>query len=153
MTISLKARALRYLAAREHSRLELARKLARHAQEGDHIDALLDQLEALKFLSTERFAEGLVRRRSERFGNSRIFQELQQHGVPADASLKARLSQDEAQRALQVWEKKFTQLPQDVNERGKQIRFLAQRGFSQSAISAVLRGQVEDELDIWPEAE
>ncbi len=147
MTISLKARALRYLAAREHSRVELARKLARHAQEDDNIEALLDQLEALKFLSTGRFAEALVRRRSERFGNSRILQELQQHGVPADATLKAQLAQDEAQRAQQVWQKKFTRLPQDVQERGKQIRFLAQRGFSQSAISAVLRGRVEEELD------
>jgi regulatory protein len=153
MTISLKARALRYLAAREHSRVELARKLARHAQEDDNIEALLDQLEALKFLSAERFAQGLVRRRSERFGNSRILQELQQHGVPADATLKAQLAQDEAQRAQQVWQKKFGQLPQDLHERGKQIRFLAQRGFSQSAISAVLRGRVEEELDSWPNTE
>ena len=37
---SLKARALRYLSAREHSRLELARKLARYAEETDDIEAL-----------------------------------------------------------------------------------------------------------------
>lgn len=147
MTISLKARALRYLSAREHSRLELARKLARHANENDNIDALLDQLEALKFLSNERFVENLVRRRSERFGNSRILQELQQHGLPANASLKAELVQDEAQRARQVWEKKFAQLPRDLNERARQVRFLAQRGFSQGVIFALLRGTIEDEQD------
>ena len=65
--ISLKSRALRYLSAREHSRSELARKLARHAAESDNLDALLDELEAGKFLSEERFAESLVNRRSARF--------------------------------------------------------------------------------------
>src|SRR5690349_4525778 len=70
--LSLKARALKYLSMREHSRLELARKLSRHAQEGDDVEALLNWLEAAKFLSQERFAESLVNRRAARFGNSRI---------------------------------------------------------------------------------
>ena len=48
---SLKARALRYLAAREHSRLELGRKLARHAEEGDDIEAVLDWLQAQRALA------------------------------------------------------------------------------------------------------
>ena len=43
--LSLKARALRFLSMREHSRLELGRKLARHAEEGDDVEALLDFLE------------------------------------------------------------------------------------------------------------
>jgi regulatory protein len=34
---SLRARALRFLARREHSRAELARKLAAHAAEGDDL--------------------------------------------------------------------------------------------------------------------
>ena len=60
LQISLKARALRYLSAREHSRQELGRKLARYAQEGDDVEALLDTLEAAKFLSQSRFSESLV---------------------------------------------------------------------------------------------
>ena len=72
MQMSLKARALRYLAAREHSRLELARKLSAYAQESDNVERLLDELEAAKFLSEQRFSESLVRRRAERYGNSRI---------------------------------------------------------------------------------
>ena len=55
--LSLKARALRFLSMREHSRLELKRKLARHAEEGDDIEALLDFLEKNNWLSQERFAE------------------------------------------------------------------------------------------------
>ena len=85
LQISLKARALRYLSAREHSRLELARKLARYAQEGDDIETLLDTLEAAKLLSQARFSESLIHRRAHRFGNSRILSELQSHGIDAEA--------------------------------------------------------------------
>ena len=67
-TPSLKARALKYLAAREHSRLELGRKLARYADENDDIEALLDWLEVNKFLSQSRFSESLINRRAQRFG-------------------------------------------------------------------------------------
>ena len=106
---SLKARALRYLSMREHGRLELARKLARYAEEGDDIDALLDWLQTSKFLSEPRFAESLVNRRSARFGNSRIVSELQSHGInPATvAALKINLVADEEARAWLVWEKKI----------------------------------------------
>ena len=78
---SLKARALRYLSAREHSRLELARKLARYAEETDDIEALLDWLETSKFLSSTRFAESLINRLAERFGASRILMELESHQI------------------------------------------------------------------------
>ena len=42
--LSLKGRALKYLAAREHSRLELTRKLAAHAESPEQIDAVLDEI-------------------------------------------------------------------------------------------------------------
>lgn len=144
--ISLKGRALRYLSAREHSRLELARKLAPYAQEGDDIEAVLDALEAAKFLSAERFSESLVHRRSARFGNGRILAELQSHGIEGEAiqEIKAQLQEDELPRARLIWQKKFGQLAQSPEERAKQMRFLLQRGFSSRTISKVLRG-IEDE--------
>jgi regulatory protein len=140
-SISLKARALRYLSMREHSRLELTRKLSRYAEEGDDINALLDTLEAANFQSQSRFAESLVHRRAHRFGNSRITMELQSHGLDAEtlATAKAELAQDEAGRACEVWRKKFSHPPQDAAERGKQMRFLQQRGFSHSAIQTAMR--------------
>lgn len=146
LQISLKARALRYLSAREHSRLELGRKLARYAQEGDDIEALLDALEAAKLLSQQRFSESLVRRRAGRFGNSRILSELKSHGIAADAvaDIKADLEQDESKRAREVWARKFGSLPESADERAKQMRFLLQRGFSNRAIRDVLRGSVDD---------
>jgi regulatory protein len=139
--ISLKARALRYLSAREHSRQELARKLARFAQEGEDIDAVLDQLEAAKLLSEARFTESLVHRRAARFGNSRILSELQGHGLERELldGVRAKLSEDEAMRASEVRRKKFNHLPIDGAERVKQMRFLQQRGFSSEAIRAALR--------------
>lgn len=147
LQMSLKARALKYLSAREHSRLELARKLSRYAQENDDVEALLDKLEAANLLSQARFSESLVNRRAARFGNSRILSELHSHGIAADAisEIKAGLSQDEAARAREVWRKKYDRPPKDAAERAKQMRFLLQRGFSSAAIQAAMRGSGSDD--------
>lgn len=141
LQMSLKARALRYLSAREHSRLELSRKLSRYAQESDDIEALLDTLEAAKLLSQTRFSESLVHRRAARFGNSRILMELQSHGIQGEAldGIKATLADGEIARACEVWRKKFGQVPRDAEERAKQMRFLLQRGFSHRAIQACMQ--------------
>jgi regulatory protein len=146
LQMSLKARALKYLSAREHSRFELSRKLARYAQEGDDIEALLDNLEAAKLLSETRFSESLVHRRANRFGNSRILSELQSHGIEAEAlaDIKSDLAESEVARALEVWRKKFNTPPADPAERAKQIRFLQQRGFSLSSIQRAMRHAGED---------
>lgn len=144
---SLKGRALRYLSMREHSRLELGRKLARYAQEGDDVEALLDLLEKNNWLSQERFSEALIHRRAARYGNSRIVAELQSHGVGGDAlrDLKSSLAGDETARARAVWRRKFGRVAADQAERNKQMRFLLQRGFSQRAAQAALRGVALDE--------
>ncbi|WP_026075955.1 recombination regulator RecX [Noviherbaspirillum massiliense] len=146
LPLSLKARALNYLAQREHSRQELARKLARHAREDDDIDALLDSLEAAKLLSEPRFAESLVHRRAARYGNHRILSELQSHGIGGEAldAIEAGLKQDETVRAREIWRKKFGSLPEDAKERARQARFLLQRGFSPATIKAVLNYDIDD---------
>ena len=147
--LSLKARALKYMSTREHSRLELARKLSRYAEEGDDVEALLDFLEKNNWLSQERFAESLVHRRAGRYGNARVLAELQQHGVDGEAfdELKSELKDSETARAREVWRRKFNRVPQDAEERSKQMRFLLQRGFSQSAVRAALKGG-DDEDDL-----
>lgn len=138
---SLKARALSFLAAREHSRQELARKLARHAEADDDIESVLDWLQAQSFLSEARFAESLVNRRAGRYGNSRILLELQQHGLDPQAvvGLKQDLQSSEGERAWAVWQRKFGAPAADAAGVAKQLRFLQQRGFSHAAIQAVLR--------------
>ena len=145
--LSLKARALRFLSMREHSRLELKRKLARHAEEGDDVEALLDFLEKNNWLSQERFAESLIHRKAARYGNSRVVAELQSHGVNGEAlaELKSELAESETARAIEVWQRKFGTVAQDAAERSKQMRFLIARGFSSSAVRAALKGAPEDD--------
>lgn len=149
--LSLKARALRYLSQREHSRFELRRKLSKYAQEDDDVDALLDFLEKNNWLSQERFAESLVNRKASRYGNSRVVAELQSHGVTGDAlvEIKAELSDSETARAIEVWQRKFGTVATDAAMRAKQMRFLLQRGFSQRAARVAMQGSpADDELDV-----
>ncbi|GAB3457373.1 hypothetical protein GCM10027321_12180 [Massilia terrae] len=144
---SLKARALRYLSTREHSRLELGRKLARYAEEGDDVEALLDFLEKNNWLSQERFAESLIHRKASRYGNSRVMAELKNHGVggAALAELKAGLADTELARAREVWRRKFGRVAADAAGRAKQMRFLLQRGFTQRAVRAAMEGGADDD--------
>jgi regulatory protein len=144
---SLKARALRYLSTREHSRIELGRKLARYAEEGEDVEALLDFLEKNNWLSQERFAESLIHRRAGRYGNGRVLAELQTHGIGGEAmaELKAGLADTETARARDVWRRKFGKIAADAAERSKQMRFLLQRGFSQRAARAAMQGGDEDD--------
>lgn len=145
--VSLKARALRYLSMREHSRLELSRKLQRYALEGEDVAALLDWLESGQFLSQSRFAESLVHRRSARFGNNRIVQELQSHGIQGEAlgGIKLSLQADETRRAREVWLGKFGAPADDAAGRVRQMRFLMQRGFSHRAISAAMKPRCDED--------
>ena len=140
--LSLKGRALRFLSMREHSRMELRRKLQRHAQEGDDVEALLDSLEKANWLSQERFSESLIHRRSARFGNSRIMAELQSHGIGGEAlqELKAGLAEGETARACEVWRRKFGEPATDPQTRAKQMRFLLTRGFSGDVVRRAVQG-------------
>jgi regulatory protein len=145
--LSLKARALRFLSMREHSRLELGRKLSKYAEEGDDVGALLDFLAKNNWLSQERFSESLIHRRGARYGNSRIVAELQSHGVNGEAlqELKSGLADTEVERACEVWRRKFGEVAADAEGRSKQVRFLMQRGFSQKAVRAAMRGSCPDD--------
>ncbi|MGA8010227.1 MAG: recombination regulator RecX [Thiomonas sp.] len=146
---SLRARAVRYLAQREHSRVELRRKLSRYCAEAEVIDALLDDLERVNLLSGERFTQSLIHRRQQRYGNLRILQELGTHSLSTDATAAQlqSLKDSELSRAQAAWARKFQSLPQDAAERARQVRFLTQRGFSSDTVRAVLRGVGADELD------
>ena len=121
---SLKARALRLLAQREHSRAELERKLARSlrneiaaqadrrppgaaalqpgapatpeaAPAAERIARVLDELAAHGLLSDARAAESLLAARRGRLGPRRLERELRQRGIdPALAGDTLRNSRD-----------------------------------------------------------
>ena len=133
--LSLKGRALRYLAAREHSRAELQTKLARYAAEaGEDAQAVarvLDELTAKGFISEARVAESVLHRRAGRLGAARVLHELRAKGLPEEliADAAHQLRDTEQVRAHEVWCRKFGAPPQDAAERARQLRFLAARGF------------------------
>jgi regulatory protein len=139
--LSLKGRALRLLSGREHSRSELERKLGPHEEEPGQLQRVLDELEAKGFIDHERVAQSVVHRRASKLGAARIRQELQSKGLDADlvAEAVAGLRSSELQRALEVWRRRFEQLPADPSERAKQARFLAARGFDGDVIRRVLK--------------
>jgi regulatory protein len=169
---SVKVRALQWLAQREHSRIELRDKLLRllsrsaarrpdavdqgQAEPADpatEVEALLQWLESHGYLSQQRFAESRVHARQAKFGNLRIQQELQQHGVKLDPEAKQALKESELQRALEVWSKKYSAPAPDAAGRMKQARFLAGRGFSMAVVRQVIRvgtrgGDAEDAPDL-----
>jgi regulatory protein len=160
---SLKARALRLLSMREYSRKGLAAKLEEsaarmlkfQAPEEDseqvipsvpltlQIEAVLDDFEARGWLSDQRFAEALVRRRSERFGTRKIQDELAQAGVDSakTADLLKNLKETEYQRAYELWLRKFGAVATEQKERARQYRFLASKGFSSDVVSKVVAGR------------
>lgn len=143
---SLLARALACLARREQSRAELQRKLAPHAESADGLGRLLDDLEAKNLLSDRRYTEVVARSRGERFGAARIRQELRARGIsdPLVREVVGDLARTELQRAREVWRKKYEAPPANATERARQMRFLAQRGFSTEVIRRVVAGRDDD---------
>ena len=144
---SLKGRALRLLSGREHSRAELQRKLAQHETEPGELARALDELEAKGFINEQRVVESVLNRRASRLGAARVRQELQAKGLDpqAVAEAVAGLQDSEEPRAREVWRKKFGEPPADAAERGKQMRFLASRGFGGDAIRRVVSGSGSDD--------
>ena len=144
--LSLKGRALRYLAGREHSRVELQRKLAKYEEEPGTLQQVLDALQAKDFISEQRTADSVVRRRGARLGAARVRQELMAKGLETDIVVAAvqTLRATEQARAHEVWRKKFGAAAPDASGRAKQMRFLAARGFAPDAIRRVVAGSDDD---------
>jgi len=139
--VSLRVRAMRYLARREHSRAELHSKLLPHVQEGEDLDAVLDELIARGWLSDERAATQLLHAKRDRFGVQRIAHELRQKGIAENLISEAmpQLKESELEVAREVWRKKFGVVPQDAKEKARQARFLQSRGFALDVVFKVLR--------------
>ncbi|OJZ19717.1 MAG: recombination regulator RecX [Thiobacillus sp. 65-29] len=142
----LRERALALLARREHTRAELARKLAAGGFAAEDVRPLLDEFEARTWLSDRRFAESWVADHRDRSGAIKLAFELRQHGVPEALidDVLADQRDNEAARARSVWEKKFGVPPANPADRAKQMRFLQGRGFALDVIQHILRGRGED---------
>jgi regulatory protein len=145
MANELRQQAIRLLARREHTRAELARKLAVHGTQ-EEIDAVLTELQACHLQSDSRFAESYVRSHAARLGASRLRQTLKTKGVTGElieAQLAPGVLPDELERARAVWSRKFSAAPADVREWARQARFLQGRGFASDIIGRLLRQPTE----------
>ncbi|MGI9132473.1 MAG: recombination regulator RecX [Rhodoferax sp.] len=134
--LSLKGRALRLLGQREHSRLELERKLAEHETEPGALAQALDELQTKGFINDARVVESVVYRRAGKLGTARLKQELQAKGLGAQAMAEAleQLRGTELERARAVWSRKFGAPATDPKERARQQRFLISRGFAAEVV-------------------
>ena len=152
---SLLSRAISLLARREHSRAELARKLAHRLDDGQDqsdVEAVLDELQRRRLLSDERFAASLVSdpraalwRGAAEAGTEDTRGAGRDRGGGALGSLHASGTGSELDRARAVWSRRFGKTPQSLAERARQARFLQSRGFSAEVIRKVLRGLPGDD--------
>jgi len=134
----LKARALRYLVRREHSRAELARKLAPHAESEAALNAVVDLLQSRKQLSDERFAEERARSLSRKYGAAMIRRDLKERGV-ADEIVERVSADGDLERARAILSRKYRTPATTREEQAKRARFLQSRGFSYEVIRSVLK--------------
>ena len=137
----LRERAIKLLARREHSRAELARKLAVLGTR-EEIEAVLADLSESGILSDARYAAAYVRTHAERFGAARLRQVLRQKGIGSElieAQLADADTTDELARAREVRAKKFPAMPGDAKEWARQARFLQSRGFATDVIGKLLK--------------
>ncbi len=131
------------LAYREHSRKQLADKLAQRGYDADDIEATLESLQADNLLNDERFAESYLHQRMLKgFGPLRIRHELSEKGIGDDIIRLQMEGHADAWLELmqQQREKKFGPLiPEDYREKMKQARFLQNRGFSPESVMRLFR--------------
>lgn len=141
--ISLKSRAVAYLSRREHSRLELQRKLAKFSDDVDEINKVLDELAAGNWQSDARYAYAYANRNSSKHGMLRILNDLRSQGINESCinDIRNNLEDSEYQRALSVWQRKFDQIADDPKQYAKQYRFMLGRGFSNNCIHKILSGK------------
>jgi len=135
--VELKARALRFLARREHSRIELAGKLARHAASDEILQGVLSELEGRKLLSNHRFAEGRARVLARKYGAARIRHDLRARGIE-DETIDRVAPDDDLERARAILARKYREPASTREEKAKRARFLQSRGFSHEVIAKLI---------------
>lgn len=125
--------ALKLLGNREHSRLELARKLRARGYEPDAVETILARLADQGALNEARLAETYIAERAGKgFGPLRIRAELREKGLTDAAIARFLDAKNDDWPALleQAHARRFGQTPPtDQADYGRRGRFLEQRGF------------------------
>ena len=130
---AIEATAMRLLARREHSRLELKNKLENRGFEEIAVSTLLDRLENENLLSDKRFTRFFIENRSlTGYGPNRIRFELANRGVSQAIAndLIEEANIDWNQCSLDLIQKKYgTDKPKNFSDWAKRARYLERRGF------------------------
>lgn len=139
------------LANREHSAVELRRKLTDRGFDSAAVEDALLALARAGLLSDRRFTESYISSRTQKgFGPLRIRAELHERGISNELIAEFLDERDQGWRvvARAAHRKRFGEAPpRDFRERAKQARFLQQRGFTTEQIRQVLQ------QDDWDQAE
>jgi regulatory protein len=141
VSTKIKEFCLRLLARREHSQKELLNKLLVKGFGRDDILAVIEELALQGWQSDSRYAESYARHRIHKgYGPIAVAYELRQNGV--DAVNLEDIVQKTAGSWMDLLEQVYTKkyghdLLMDRNEWAKRSRFLMQRGFSGTMISAL----------------
>ena len=112
----------------------------------DEVDAVLDEIAALGYLSDTRFAKALVGQKSGAMSKRSISASLKAKGVDADVASAALAASDvdDQDAMVALWLRKFGAPPANDREKARQVRFLQSRGFALSAIFKLLREPPSD---------
>ena len=133
----LLARALRYLARREHSRDDRARKRAPYAESTEILEGTWRELERSRLLSNERFAEARARWMSRKYGAARIRDDLKAKGVEQQFVERV-AGENELERARAILKRKYHEPVSSREDYARRARFLQSRGFSYHTIRSAL---------------
>ncbi len=134
--------AMDLLARREHSRLEITRKLRTSVANAATLDKVLDRLVGEGLLSDERFCEAFIRARAVRGRGPRLIgMELRERGVAEDI-VNRYLDSDACiwlDSLVNLIARKYGPVPDSVPSAvARQQRFLQQRGFTYEQIRQAL---------------
>jgi len=133
MSRSINEVAIGLLSRREHSILEIKRKLKQKSFEDDEIEQVVQRLLENNLLSEERFTESYINMRKRKgYGPVRIAQELRQRGVDTDffESFLDRSNVEWRHVMQRQHEKKYgNELVDEYAEKVKRAKYLQGRGF------------------------
>ena len=146
--ISPTQRALGLLTRREHSRVELTRKLTSRGVEREDAQAVVDNLAKAGWQDDMRFAELLVRSRANTgFGPVRIRAELATHALSAEiiATAMEGFEHDWSGNASDLLRRRHpAALSGDRVAQRKAADFLLRRGFGMDQVTAALRSSPDE---------
>jgi len=149
--------AIRLLARREHSRAELAERLAAKGHAPGPIDECLDALAEQGLQSDARFAESFLRSRVFRGqGPMKIRLEMERRGLGREEVRDAFAASEQAGEAdwfalaCEALSRRFTGPGDTPRERARRERFLAGRGFDFDQVRHALAHAWDDSTPSVP---